>query len=56
MSFLAKPALYKGKFSFPVKSVSDRVKVTITNDTCLPCSIIGAEWEAFYTQRQRGRV
>lgn len=52
---LGTPALFRGKFFFPVKSVSDRVEIDIVNDSYLPCSIIGAEWEAFYTQRQQGR-
>jgi len=50
---LDKVTLTEGAFNFPVKSKSDRVSIAIHNDTYLPCSILSAEWEAFYTTRVR---
>ena len=43
----------KGVFRFPVKSQASRARVALRNDTHMPCSILSAEWEAFYTTRDR---
>lgn len=51
---LNKMELTNGVFRFPVKSKSDRVKITVSNDTYMPCSLLSAEWEADFTTRVRG--
>jgi len=40
-----------GQFSFPIRSLSSRVSVEITNDSALPSNILSAEWEAQFNQK-----
>lgn len=42
-----------GKFSVPIKAEASKVNITIKNDSFLPCSFHGAEWEAWYQPRSR---
>lgn len=45
--------LTSGNFRFPVMSKADRVKVTITSDSHLPCQFLSAEWEGNMHLRSR---
>ena len=54
-NIIGKGMLNKGSFKFPVKSVSDRVEITLKNETHFPSSVLSAEWEANYTTRS-GRI
>lgn len=48
-----KTRIESGKFNFPIQSKNDQVTIEITNETYLPTSLLGAEWEAIYTSRAR---
>ena len=50
---LGTAGIQKGTFNFPVKSISNRVAITLTNETHLPSSFLSVEWEANYTTRSR---
>ena len=45
--------LNDGTFRFPIQSRNDRVSVTVTSDSYLPCAFQNAEWEGFYTIRSQ---
>ncbi len=45
--------LADGKFTFLVQSRHDQVTIEVINDTFLPCNLLSAEWEAFYTRRSQ---
>jgi hypothetical protein len=50
---LGQAVLAAGRFSFPVKSKSDRVNITLTSDSYLPVALLSVEWEANYTTRSK---
>lgn len=43
--------LNEGTYAFRVNTRADRVKVTIINDSFLPCYLTGAEWEGRFERR-----
>jgi len=45
--------LSDGTFRFPVQSKNDRVNISVTSDSYLPCAFQNAEWEGFYHIRSR---
>lgn len=47
------PAITSGVFRFPVLSRNDTVIIDIVSDSYLPCSLLSAEWEGFYSTRSR---
>lgn len=42
-----------GRFTFPVLSRNDRVRVTIVNDTWLPSNFIAASWKGVWNPKSR---
>lgn len=45
--------LEEGTHRFPVFGKNDRVGIELVNDTFLPCTFLGAEWEGFSVIRSR---
>jgi hypothetical protein len=45
--------LFSGEFKFPVKGLSKRARISVINDTHLPCALLSAEWEGNYQTRSR---
>lgn len=50
---LGEIALDNGRFSFPLLSRSDRVKVKIVNDSWLPSSFVSAKWRGTWNPSSR---
>lgn len=50
---LGVPAISSGRFGFPIMSKNDQVTIEILNDAVVPCGILSAEWEGFYTIRSK---
>ena len=46
-------AIDNGRFSFPLLSRSDRVKVRLVNDSWLPCSFVSAKWRGTWNPSSR---
>lgn len=42
-----------GTFRFPIQSRNDKVDISITSSSYLPCSFQSAEWEGYYTIRSQ---
>lgn len=54
-SLLDAVAIDAGRFTFPVKSRGDRVKVEIISDSWLPCAFTSAQWAGVFNPRVRQR-
>lgn len=54
-NILGRIALDSGRLSFPVRSRSDRVKVTIVNDSWLPSNFSAAKWNGTWNPFTRQR-
>ena len=52
-SLIEEVRLDDGTFRFPILSKNDRVTISITSDSYLPCSFQKAEWEGFYVIRSQ---
>ena len=52
-NLVGKVPIEEGNFTFPVASKNDAVTIEIVNDTYLPCFLLSAEWEAFYSIRSQ---
>jgi|TARA_R100001086_G_scaffold245147_2_gene175705 hypothetical protein len=52
-SLIEEVRLDDGTFRFPILSKNDRVTISITSDSYLPCAFQKAEWEGFYTIRSQ---
>jgi hypothetical protein len=48
-------ALNSGTFRFPIFAKSDRVSITLENNSPLPSKFVAAEFEALFNSRQRRR-
>jgi hypothetical protein len=42
-----------GKFTVPVISRNTTVKISVKNDTPLPCALLSADWEGMYVKRSK---
>jgi hypothetical protein len=49
-NIIGDPKVTDGKFSFPVKSRSDRVFITLKNSSFYPSTFMAAEWEGMFTR------
>tara|TARA_R110000823_G_scaffold193917_1_gene325311 strand:- start:498 stop:2540 length:2043 start_codon:yes stop_codon:yes gene_type:complete len=52
-SLIEEVNLQDGTFRFPIQSKNDRVAISLTSDSYLPCSFQSAEWEGYYTIRSQ---
>ena len=52
-SLIEEVRLDDGSFRFPILSKNDRVTISITSDSYLPCAFQKAEWEGFYVIRSQ---
>lgn len=50
---IGKVSVESGRMNYPIMSKNDQVTIDIINDTFLPSTFLGAEWEALYVIRSK---